>query len=180
MGNEVELKFLLYEGGQCYATDAFRNTFGERDALDAKVEREGMRMVQGYLGEADGKKLAENAGIVLDFEPTTYRIRQEGSEFKFTVKGKGLTSRREEEKDISGAVFGEYLPRAEGIIRKSRLTADYHGHKIEIDAFDDFPLVFGELEGTSLDDILSIPAPGKDISADPKYTNQALAGQQVK
>jgi len=180
MAKEIEMKYLLYENGLKFTTDGFDKMFGDRSGLEERVQTEGTFISQAYLEIEEGKQLAADIGMNIDFDATTYRIRQKGDHYFFTVKGFGHVEKIEEEVGISGEIFDKYFGQTKAKIAKFRLTVPYHGKQIEIDFFPPLELITAEIEGTSQEDLQAIPAPGKDISTEARYKNQVLAGQYIK
>lgn len=177
MGKEVEAKYLLFENERDFTTLDFRRLFADRFTLLATVFQRGVNIQQGYLPIDIGLDLAKRFSLNLEFTPVEARLRSQGHDFYFTVKGDGSVERNEEQVQISSADYINFWPQTKGKrISKDRLKVPYGGFVAEIDVYKDRrDLILGEIEVPTRIDLSSLPALGKDVTKDPAYKNRNLA-----
>jgi CYTH domain-containing protein len=151
-GREIERKFLVV-----------------RDRLPPLPR--GRRLVQGYLAQ----------------QPTV-RVRiadDEAPDAKawLTIKGPGLIDRPELEYTIPVDDARVLLGMAHAKLAKTRHEIEHAGKVWELDVFEDSlaGLLLAEIELSTIDEPFEPPAwVGREVSADPRYTNGALArGQRI-
>ena len=189
MGQEIERKFLIWENGNNYETEAFRSWYASmggdtsRDvvqALQGRVLRDGVPLLQGYFLQVGGeavRELADLVGFENDFEPTEARLRKKGKEqFYFTLKGKGGVQRNEFEAEIPRMTFDRYWLDTQGLrVEKVRLAREYGRHTAEIDVYTDRQLIVIEVEVPTLEAAERLAPLGKDVTEDKAYKNKNLA-----
>ena len=174
---EIEAKYLLMEDGIVYATDHFYTLFPSIEALISEANNSGIEIQQGYLGEKAGNAIVEELGIATGFKPVVFRMREYKDNHVITIKGEGLIARDEFEQSISPDVFIKYWPMTQGRrIHKNRVVKPYRGYKAEIDVYLDRDLITAEIEVDKEAELSGIDPLGIDVTMEPKYKNNNLAG----
>ncbi|MBI1969818.1 hypothetical protein HYS48_03935 [Candidatus Woesearchaeota archaeon] len=174
--NEIEKKYLIREGEAVYATSALYDLYSSISDLERAVLEQGVSIRQGYLPVKEGMQLAQHLGMTIDFEPAVARMRKKGTKHYFTLKGEGLVSRKELEREIEESVFEQYWPLTEGRrVEKMRLRAPYGIYQLEIDVYTDRVLIVVEIEIPSIEEGTRVEPLGKDVTIDPRYANNNLA-----
>lgn len=131
----------------------------------------GRRLVQGYLAQ----------------QPTVrVRIADDGApdaQAWLTIKGPGLIDRPELEYSIPVADARILLGMAHAKLEKARYEVEHAGKTWELDVFEGplDGLLLAEIELSAIDEPFEAPPwVGREVSADPRYTNGALArGQRI-
>ena len=147
MGVEIERKFLV-------ADDSWR-----------EAASPGVRYRQGYLTADPGSAV---------------RVRVSGDRAWLGIKSATVgVTRREYEYEIPVADAHAILEElcVKPLIEKTRFVVEHDGHTWEIDVFegDNAGLVVAEVELTSEDEEVTLPAwAGEDVSGDVRYYNQRL------
>jgi len=109
------------------------------------------------------------------------RLRKAGSDCFITLKSKGLLSREELELHICKKDFTEFIKHAKTSIKKTRYVIELSTEilsTLEMDVYDDYDFVTGEVEFDSEEEANDFVAPDwciKDITYDPTYKNVNLA-----
>ena len=174
---EIEAKYLLMEDGVVYASEPFYTLFPSVETLISEANHSGIEIWQGYLGEKAGREIIQELNINLEFKPVVFRMREYKGNHVMTIKGEGLASRDEYEQVISPEIFLKYWPMTQGRrIHKKRLVKPYRRHKAEIDVYLDRDLITAEIEVDQEAELSGLDRLGSDVTADPKYKNNNLAG----
>ncbi|BDG74531.1 CYTH domain-containing protein [Roseomonas fluvialis] len=147
MAFEIERRFLVQ--GEAWRTDVTTTR----------------HLRQGYLAREDG---------------VSVRVRVAGDAARLTIKGPGGLVRREFEYDIPARDAEDMLALlcAGRSLRKTRHEVPLDGLVWEVDVFEGAlaGLVVAEVELPAADHPLRVPAwAGREITADPRYANAALA-----
>ncbi len=172
MPQEIEKKYLLWEDGIDYSTEALLKLYSSIQDLRDEVLNKGEPIRQGYMQIHAGEKLGESIGLKHDFQPDEARLRDKAGQFHFTLKGEGGLSRNESEEEISKKIFGEFWPQTKGRrIEKIRLEKPYDKHTLEIDVYTDRDLILAEIEVPTVEDAQRLVPLGKDVSEDERYKN---------
>lgn len=132
------------------------------------------------LREGRGAEILQ--GYVIT-DPGELRLLQKGDRHFITVKGDGTLSRDEWEQEIPQWVFKTLWPQTEGLrIEKTRYSIPYlHGWTLEVDEYHGAlaGLLTLEVEFSSEEEAaksrLPIWTDGRDVTADKRYKNKALA-----
>ena len=165
MKQEIEKKYLLRENGIGYETYAVPSLFPGR----------GIKIKQGYLQKQDLDALCAEIQYKPEFEVNEARLRQEGLDFIFTLKGKGDIQRDEENIALSYVLFEKYWPKTEGArVEKVRVRPSER-REVEIDVYTDRDLVIAEIEVPTLEEAKKLVPLGKDVTEDERYKNRNLA-----
>ncbi len=177
MPKEIERKFLIWENGRDYSEKALKLLYDTVDALRTSVLKDGKTIRQGYIPLDKAREFARRAGMNVNFEPYDARVRDMSGKYSLAIKGRGLISRDEMEKQIPKELFMEIWPMTEERrVGKKRLERHLGTNLVEFDVYTDGrDLIVAEVEVPSAKDLSRIPLLGKDISADPKYKNRNLA-----
>lgn len=146
------------------------------DSLKSDVLLNGKKIRQGYLDLNEGKKLANDFGILISFEPCEVRLRDKEGKRVLTVKGAGGLERGEVEAIISKELFEEYWPKTKGKrVVKVRLEIPEGKYKIEVDVYTDRDLIVAEVEFPNISDSNSFVQIGKDVTEELQFKNKNLA-----
>jgi len=109
------------------------------------------------------------------------RLKKAGSDCFITLKSKGLLSREELELHISKKDFADFIKHAKTSIKKTRYIIELSTEILcclEMDVYDDYEFVTGEVEFDSEEEANNFVAPDfcvEDVTMDPKYKNVNLA-----
>jgi len=174
---EIEKKFLIWEDGKDYSEKALSFLYDTVASLRINVLANGEPIRQGYLPVGNAREIAERAEMNVNFEPMDARIRRKSGKYYLAMKGRGMTSREEVEKQIPMELFMDLWPLTEGRrVAKKRLERKLGSHKVEFDVYiDGRDLIVAEIEVPSEEHLYRIPQLGRDVSKDPKYKNRNLA-----
>lgn len=195
MPREIERRFLLRENRVIYANDNLSQIAFAPGNIRCEVEKnveylvkrinnEGDIIIQGYISDLElAARMAENLGVVYDFEPSEARLRKrilrKNGEVRyiFGLKGQGNIERPEVEKAVSKAYFLENWVLTRGhVISKKRLVIPLQKDKVECNSFTDGEdLVMAEVEFRSLGLSGFFPALGKEVTNNPDYNSVNLA-----
>ena len=174
MGKEIERKYLLFENGKDYSTDAIKVLWSGINELIADVNSNGVLIKQGYIPRELWNEVLEAASVQVNFKINEVRLRKYGDSFYLTIKSKGTLERGEIEKTVNKDLFNSYWHRTERMrILKKRLKKSYGNHTLEIDVYRDRDLVIAEVELKKTD--AKITPVGLDITDADKYKNRRLA-----
>ncbi len=176
MTQEIERKYLIWESGTNYFTEALSIMYPSIDALKDDVTNNGAPIRQGYLSLTTGRELSDLVGMNVDFIPSEARLRDKKKKFYFTIKGSGGLERNELEVEIEREIFYQYWPQTKGQrVEKIRLSRPFDGHTLEIDVYTDRDLIVAEIEVPTLEEAEKLEILGKDVTTDKRYKNKNLA-----
>ena len=176
VGLEIEKKFLIFERGEDYSTEALGQLFPSILDLKDTVLRQGIKIRQGYVPIEIGNEIRGIHGLESVSGMSEARLRDFGGEYFLTMKSKGgLTRKETPDLKVSGTVFDLYWRYAERRLEKVRLERILGEHNFEIDVYTDRDLVVAEVEvRTEMYARRVIPL-GPDITEDIGYKNNQLA-----
>jgi CYTH domain-containing protein len=192
-GKEVEVKYLIMEGGKEHIekgffilyppTDATREEVYRNDsdmiltkALLADVFANGKKIKQGYMPVENGMEIAALIDLEVDFKPSEARLRDKGGKTFLTLKGEGGLTRNEVETEIHKDLFADLWHLTEGRrVEKVRLEKPYGAYKAEIDVYTDRDLIVAEIEVPSEEEAGKLTPIGLDVTEDKRFKNKNLA-----
>jgi adenylate cyclase len=145
-----------------------------------EIERKFLVRELPELGMGEGLSLKQGYLAIDEERLLSVRIRQEGGEFRLTIKQGRGRKRVEIERAITETEFSALWPSVLGGLSKTRFRLLHDRFVIEIDVFEDSldGLVLAEVEFTSEDSAEAFQPPdwfGEDVTEDPRYLNQTLA-----
>lgn len=184
MAKEIEEKFLLREAGNEYLEPLFYQYFKSIEKLRSHASAIGIQIAQGYLSLALGINVARELKVEYDFEPAEARVRHEGENFIFNLKGKGSLTRNETPSaTLEEKLFNELWLNTEGArVYKTRVKQPYSLpsgiYVVEFDVYRDRDLVIAEVEVPTEDLarlVREIKPLGKNVTNDSRYKNKNLA-----
>ncbi len=177
MNQEIERKFLLQENGESFAAPILTQQFPDQTTLRDIVLRNGEKIRQGYLPLEQGLEIANIIGVPVNFTATEARLRDRAGTYTLTLKSSGdLTRHETPEAEVSKTIFELYWPYAKRRIEKVRLVQDIAGNNVEIDAYMGRNLITAEIEVDSEEEASALPLLGLDVTTNPYYKNNYLAG----
>ena len=146
--------------------------------MGVEIERKFLLAGEGWRGQGDAVLLRQ--GYLCSDPSRVVRVRVEGAQGTFTIKGKSSGATRAEfEYPIPLADAELLLPLClSPLIDKTRHVVMHEGHRWEIDEFfgDNAPLIVAELELSSEDEPFTRPPwLGAEVTDDPRYFNSQLA-----
>lgn len=136
----------------------------------------GIRTEQHYINHMSDR----------DDDPAEWliRVRNEGSYYTLTLKGKGLMARPELEYEITEKEYLETLEYSKTSVLKTRFFIDLYPDDrncerwYEIDIFDDHDFIICELEFETIEEAAEFVPPDwcvKEVTLDSSYSNINLA-----
>jgi len=109
VGLEIEKKFLIFERGADYSTEALGQLFPSILDLKDTVLRQGTKIHQGYIPIEIGNEIRRIHGLENLSGMSEARLRDSGGEYFLTMKSKGdLTRTETPDLEVSGTVFDLY------------------------------------------------------------------------
>ena len=144
------------------------------------MEIERKYLVKDIPFSLDGYKKHEIEQGYVATDPVV-RIRRSNDNYYLTIKGEGLLTRKEIEKEITESEYNDLSEMVKGnIISKTRYKIPYDIYTIELDifhkAFDG--LIYAEVEFDSVEMADSFNAPEyffKEVTQDSAYQNSSLS-----
>ena len=177
MATEIERKYLIRENGQDFQTNKLSQLYPSFVDLYNAIRESGTSTFQGYLSVEAGMDLSSSLAVPVGFKPNEARLRDQGGDLYFTLKGHGDLERDEFEAIIIADLFYKYWPQTNGSrIYKSRLSQAYQGLTLELDLYYDRELITAEVEFKTAQEANNFEALGLDVTFNPKYKNRNLAG----
>ena len=190
---EYEKKWKLYEKGKDSYTELLREALIEYNseyanlsdkefipALIKDVTKNGGTQHQRYLDDRAGFSLIKKLEIKIDFQPTTFRIREEinnEKDSRYTVAIKGKDYDEKEKEDLEFEDLKEYWNNAVSGIEKIRLKVPIENYEkpLEIDYIPALDLLLVELEVKTEEKMHNLPDFGEDVSEDENYSMRVLS-----
>jgi CYTH domain-containing protein len=175
VSKEIERKYLIEENGREYAKKSFFRLFSSIDSLRDIVLARGEVIKQGYMSTREGRDLARQLGLKVDFTIKEARLREKAGSFYFTLKSAGNLSRKEKELEIDSDIFNKYWQYTKGKrLEKVRLKLINESRVLEIDVYTDRDLIIVEVEVPTIDEARKLRPVGLDVTAIQKYKNKNL------
>ena len=195
---EYEKKWKLYEKGEDFSKDILREVIIKSDseysnlsneefisALIKDVTKNGGHQHQRYLTEEQGLEMIQELNddtpipeLDIDFEPSTFRIREEINDegdlfYTVAIKGKDY---EEVEAEYSFNKIENYWETAVSGIKKFRLKVPFENDlNLEIDYIPTLDLLLVEVEVNTEEELHNLPDFGEDVSEDEKYSIRILS-----
>ncbi len=178
MAEESELRFLLWDEGIDYTTEAFFLLYPSLKKLREDILHRGVHIEQGYLPLEKGLELASSLNVKVDFNPIEARIRKKGGLYIFNMKSDGGINRGELPRGgtaIPQAICDKYWEFTEGKrVEKLRLKCPWEDYVYQIDMHLDRDHIRAEVEDKR--SVLEIVMPiGLNVTDDSRYNARNLA-----
>ena len=143
-----------------------------------EIERKYLVISDEWKGKSQG--VLYRQGYLSTNPERTVRVRLEGEQGKFTIKGEKKSGAGDEyEYNIPGDEAAYIIDHLciKPVIEKMRYKIEYKGNNWEVDEFfgENLGLILAEIELDSVDQSFEKPPwIGEDVTEDPKYKNANL------